>query len=195
MTIDALEKAYENAIQTQNEMIFAEQDYLAKKPMGSFHLTKEGKEHLAKIKNANRDFYIVFDKYEMENGLVYTDKTWITKIYGDFVAFEEKSEGALELARRKLLEKLSKMNGITIIDEKSGVKSVMVRTPSKDYYYSIHAYYCVEKIGEEEYIGMFGGTHKRDITRNGCQGCVYKNTYSVFRDKWQDAVKYIKEAK
>ena len=189
MTFNELNKLYEKANALGLEHIEKQRAYSKDKLCGftDYVHTKESKELRAKIKQANRDFYVAFDEYEKENGLVYTNNKWITKIYGDFIAFEgNENKHCLELARKSLLEKLSKLNGVKVVSSKSGIKSVEVKTKDKIYCYSIHAYYCVEKIGEEEYIGLLGKPCKRDITRNGCQGCVYKNTENYFRDKFEE---------
>ena len=189
MTFNELNKIYEKANALGLEHTKNQLDYGKDKIGGIFNYvkTKESRELREKIKQANRDFYVAFDEYEKENGLVYTNDKWITKLYGDFIAFEgNENKRCLELARKSLLDKLSKLNGVKVVSGKSGVKSVEVKTKDKIYYYSIHAYYCCEKIGEEEYIGLAGNTCKRDITRNGCQGCVYKNTANFSRNKFKD---------
>ena len=191
MTFNELKKLYDKSNALGLEHLTKQNAYAEKKggvlAWLDYEKTKESRELRAKIKQANRDFYVAFDEYEKENGLVYTNDKWITKLYGDFIAFEgNEDKHCLELARKSLLEKLSKLNGVKVISSKSGVKSVEVKTKDKIYCYSIHAYYCVEKIGEEEYIGLLGKPGKRDITRNGCQGCVYKNTANFSRNKFKD---------
>lgn len=191
MTFNELKKLYDKSNALGLEHLTKQNAYAEKKggmlSWLDYEKTKESRELRAKIKQANRDFYVAFDEYEKENGLVYTNKKWITKIYGDFIAYEDnENKPCLELARKSLLEKLSKMNGVKVINDKNGVKTIEVKTKDKIYYYSIHAYYCCEKIGEEEYIGLAGNTCKRDITRNGCQGCVYKNTFNALRNKFKD---------
>lgn len=177
-------------LQEQVRNINNEINELSKKWIQMKYGTKEYKQTFKEIKRLSAKTYEPIYQIELLKGVIYHEDEWITKIYGE-------SHTSLEDARKNLLEKLSKLDGVKIINDKSGVKTIEVLTRYKIYRYNIHAHYCSEVIGTKEVLDDFaievegapeGTTRTEEIT--GLVYCAWcdKNTFNAFRNKyyWED---------
>lgn len=82
-------------------------------------------------------------------GKTYDYPEWITSV-------DARSDESLDDARRKLIEKLSGMRGVTVTMPESGsVASVHVWTDWKVYHYTIHGHYTSKVVGYERRKGLF----------------------------------------
>lgn len=177
-------------LQEQVRNINTEINELYKKWIQMKYGTKEYKQTFKEIKRLTVKTYEPIYQIELLKGIIYHEDEWITKIYAE-------SHESLEDARKKLLEKLSKLDGVKIINNGSGVKVIEVLTRYKIYRYSIHAHYCSEVIGTKEILddwaitmeGAPEGTTKTEEIR-GLVYCAWcdKNTFNALRNKyyWED---------
>ena len=114
----------------------------------------------------------------------WTKAEWITKL-------ESEPYETCEKARQAFLYLVKNMDGVTVLEDKHGVKLVEVRTKTKLYKYEIHAETTHVKVGEREVTpeddDFFDDgfddvpcSYREDIYKQMYVGKVYKNIYNAY---------------
>lgn len=146
--------------------------------------SKEFKKIYKEIKKLEALTYEPIYQIEVLKGVVYHEEKWITEITSDLC-------DSLEEARKNLLEKLSKLDGVKVINDKSGIKLIEVLTKNKVYHYEIHGHYISHQVGEKmgERVSLF----KKEqvivpIYVTKFRARCGKNVFNAFRGEyyWED---------
>lgn len=152
-------------IRTLNEEIMA---FIKQRSGTSFWQCKTYKELIKKERAL---------KYEVEkiSKHVWLEETWITNLD---MPEAETEEGA----RKAFIDRVNGMPGVTIeYDKKNRVRVIWVRSLTKVYVYSIHAYWFAKEVGTKTISGIWDEDIEIPDTKPMCS-VELKQTFSAYRD-------------
>ena len=118
--------------------------------------TKEWKNLSKRYNDISVKYKRILIEEGRKNGIFYDPSLGLQE--SDYCETEEK-------ARRNLIDKLSSLKYVKILNNKNGVKWVEIDSGWKIYRYSIHAHHSYEVIGKETSKTLFGKTYEREILK------------------------------